>query len=355
MADQQAQLQPQQPQASQVTVSEASNASLSCRARGHPTPTITWRREDGQPILLNGLDYQQDTSDVESLGSKSIEGSQLVFSQVHRLNSGAYLCIASNGIQPSASRRIVLDVQFSPVVTLPQTEISATLNQAEARLECLVDLNPLGSYHWVKLATTQTSPTTTQTSGQEDDLWLIEHDELMQSDKYEIVIKQVTSERVQMILNIRLIDKKDFGHYKCIGRNSLGLQSNSIRLYESSSSNSFSLNSMFRGGGSGGANPLEPPEGQPTTQDIQLNDDTSSTGQGVLGKPQVLANQQRAQTRSSWHQRSSGSSTRHVHGDHNSSSSSSSPACLHHTNHLILLSSLLLYSLRALVIMQSQS
>ena len=36
---------------SDVTVNEGANVTLKCSAVGYPTPTITWRREDNQPIV----------------------------------------------------------------------------------------------------------------------------------------------------------------------------------------------------------------------------------------------------------------------------------------------------------------
>lgn len=33
-------------------VQEGENATLVCRATGHPPPRITWRREDGEAILV---------------------------------------------------------------------------------------------------------------------------------------------------------------------------------------------------------------------------------------------------------------------------------------------------------------
>ena len=33
-------------------VLEGDNATLHCKATGHPTPRVTWRREGGEPILL---------------------------------------------------------------------------------------------------------------------------------------------------------------------------------------------------------------------------------------------------------------------------------------------------------------
>lgn len=37
---------------SDVTAREGEDATLFCSANGHPTPRITWRREDGAPLLI---------------------------------------------------------------------------------------------------------------------------------------------------------------------------------------------------------------------------------------------------------------------------------------------------------------
>lgn len=278
----------QQTPAGLVTVSEGSNASLSCRATGIPTPDITWRREDSEPIYLNGL----QTSD----GQAKVEGSSIQLTSVSRLNSGAYLCIASNGVQPSASRRQILDVQFSPVIRLPQTELAARLQQPEAKLTCFVELSPLGTYHWIKLSPRNQAQQRAQ-AAEDDDLSLIEHDELANSDKFEIVMKQVNSEKVLMTLNVRRIERSDFGWYKCIARNSLGVQSNSIRLYESSSS---LLDSMFRGGGGSGQAQTDSSEQAEPDRSQQQNDqqqDASVRGQSNAKQGSILS---RTHTRSSW-------------------------------------------------------
>ena len=36
-----------------LTVKEGQDVTLTCRAKGHPTPTIVWRREDSEHIVLN--------------------------------------------------------------------------------------------------------------------------------------------------------------------------------------------------------------------------------------------------------------------------------------------------------------
>lgn len=40
-----------------------------------------------------------------------VEGEILVLSKIGRTESGAYLCIASNGVPPSVSKRIWVDVE----------------------------------------------------------------------------------------------------------------------------------------------------------------------------------------------------------------------------------------------------
>lgn len=35
-----------------IAVQEGEDAILTCRATGHPTPRVTWKREDGDYMLL---------------------------------------------------------------------------------------------------------------------------------------------------------------------------------------------------------------------------------------------------------------------------------------------------------------
>lgn len=37
---------------SDITVQEGENATLVCRATGHPVPRILWRREDGESLII---------------------------------------------------------------------------------------------------------------------------------------------------------------------------------------------------------------------------------------------------------------------------------------------------------------
>lgn len=46
---------------SDLTVREGGNATFFCRATGHPSPKVTWRRDDGSPLYLkrNGTEVRK--------------------------------------------------------------------------------------------------------------------------------------------------------------------------------------------------------------------------------------------------------------------------------------------------------
>ncbi|XP_069185242.1 limbic system-associated membrane protein [Procambarus clarkii] len=84
---------------SDVTVNEGRDVMMTCEARGDPHPIIRWIREDGQKFNLNS-----------SLSVEEHVGRSLALPAVHRNASGAFLCIAANGVPPSVSKRILLTV-----------------------------------------------------------------------------------------------------------------------------------------------------------------------------------------------------------------------------------------------------
>ena len=48
--------------ASHITVREGLRATLTCRGDGVPPPRVTWRREDGRPILIGEKKKEGDDS-----------------------------------------------------------------------------------------------------------------------------------------------------------------------------------------------------------------------------------------------------------------------------------------------------
>ncbi|CAB0042827.1 unnamed protein product [Trichogramma brassicae] len=126
------------PTSTDMIVSENSNVTLRCAATGTPEPTVTWRREAGGTITTsNGQEVP------------SIEGPELEITRVNRLHMGAYLCIASNGIPPSVSKRIVLIVHFPPMIRVENQLFGAYEGQTLV-LECHSEGYPRPIMYWTK-------------------------------------------------------------------------------------------------------------------------------------------------------------------------------------------------------------
>ncbi|XP_025201788.1 lachesin-like isoform X2 [Melanaphis sacchari] len=179
---------------SDMMVREASNATLICKATGYPEPYVMWRREDGHDINYNG-----DTVNF-------IDGEVLHITRVSRLHMGAYLCIASNGVPPSISKRVTLNVQFPPMLTISNQLVGGYIGQ-DIKLECHTEAFPTSINFW-----------TTEKG-----------DMIVSGEKYE-AISTNSGYNDYMILKIRKLSPEDFGSYKCVAKNSLGETDGFIKL-----------------------------------------------------------------------------------------------------------------------------
>ncbi|KAI8420909.1 hypothetical protein MSG28_008078 [Choristoneura fumiferana] len=182
-----------------MVVREGSDVSLVCRASGYPEPYVMWRREDGQDFNYNG----------ESVSV--VDGETLTITKVSRLHMGAYLCIASNGVPPSISKRIMLMVQFPPMLSIPNQLEGAYIGQ-DVTLECHTEAYPSSINYW--------------TTDRGD--MIISEMEIV-GGKYE-AFPMDSGYNKFMMLKIRNITKEDFGFYKCIAKNSLGETDGIIKL-----------------------------------------------------------------------------------------------------------------------------
>lgn len=185
-----------------IMVPEGGTARVSCRARGRPTPHVQWRREDGADIVIR-----------ESSGTKMkvsvYENEVLTFTKISRSEMGAYLCIASNGVPPTVSKRIMVKVHFHPVIQVPNQLVGAPLG-TDVTLECYVEASPKSINYWVRDS----------------------NEMVISSSKYEVLNAARSSFETRMSLTVRRLAPGDLGGYRCVAKNSLGEVDSNIRLYE---------------------------------------------------------------------------------------------------------------------------
>ncbi|KAG8305704.1 hypothetical protein J6590_063279 [Homalodisca vitripennis] len=152
--------------------------------------------EAGEPITLpNGQE------------ATNVEGSTFNISRVNRLHMGAYLCIASNGVPPSVSKRIMLTVHFPPMIWI-QNQLIGSREGQQLTLECHSEAYPKSINYW------------TRDKGE-----IIAH-----GAKYEpVLVEQMY--KVIMRLTIKALGPGDYGAYKCVSKNSLGDTDGTIKVY----------------------------------------------------------------------------------------------------------------------------
>ncbi|GLH14851.1 Lachesin, partial [Gryllus bimaculatus] len=126
------------PTSTDMVVREGSNVTLRCAATGSPQPNITWRREAGESIPM--------PSGQEVV---SVDGPVFTISRVNRLHMGAYLCIASNGVPPTVSKRIMLIVHFPPMIWI-QNQLVGAYEGQRMTLECNSEAYPRSINYWTR-------------------------------------------------------------------------------------------------------------------------------------------------------------------------------------------------------------
>ncbi|XP_026482522.1 lachesin-like [Ctenocephalides felis] len=181
---------------SAVAVRENQNITLTCKADGFPAPKLMWRREDGQGFTVDRR--------------KKVlvhDGEQLQLSRISRTEMGAYLCIATNGVPPSVSKRIIVHVEFPPMIWVPNQLVGAP-SGTDVTIDCHTEAHPRAISYWVY------------------------NGMMVLPSKKHFTEAMENSYRAHMKLTIRDIQSADFGNYRCISKNSLGETEGSIRLYE---------------------------------------------------------------------------------------------------------------------------
>ncbi|KRG03819.1 lachesin isoform X1 [Drosophila mojavensis] len=182
---------------------EGGSISLLCSATGVPEPMVQWRREGGKDIII-----RSESRDKQAY--KSVEGERLTLTNVHRTDMGGYLCIASNGVPPSVSKRFDVHVNFPPTIKAVNQLVGAPVER-EVTLECIVEVYPKPLNGWYR---------------NEGNV------KLHNSNKYNISEAMINLYMWHLNLTIRHLTKSDFGAYTCSSVNALGKSEARIRLQE---------------------------------------------------------------------------------------------------------------------------
>ncbi|XP_076639918.1 dpr-interacting protein lambda [Colletes latitarsis] len=184
-----------------MVAQEGGNIRLRCVATGSPKPTVTWRREDGRNIILR--------EDGQKQSIKSHVGETLELSGVLRQEMGTYLCIASNNVPPTVSKRYSVEVTFQPVIKITSELIAAPFD-SNVVLQCHVEACPRAMNTWYR------------NTGEK----------LLPSDKYAMSEYSLNDYTWQMNLTVNSLEKKDFGEYVCSSVNAMGKAEGVISLQE---------------------------------------------------------------------------------------------------------------------------
>lgn len=144
------------------------------------------------------------------LGGSVYNGNVMKIHAVSKEDRGTYYCFADNGVGKGDRRNVNLEIEFSPVITVPRPTLSQALNY-DMDLECHVEAYPPPQIVWVK-------------------------DEFLLSNNkhYKISNFNTADEFTDSTLRIVTLDSKKFGEYKCKAVNKLGSDEASINLYETS-------------------------------------------------------------------------------------------------------------------------
>ncbi|XP_069980591.1 protein sax-3 [Penaeus vannamei] len=113
-----------------VTVASGVVVELACRARGSPTPTVTWRRLDGKMPL----------------GRAMIEDQRLVLDHVAAADSGVYVCEVESEAGIAAARATLTVIDAPEFAQRPQ-DVQVVAGQS-ARLSCKVEGDPKPLLLW---------------------------------------------------------------------------------------------------------------------------------------------------------------------------------------------------------------
>uniref|UniRef100_A0A2S2NVN3 Lachesin n=1 Tax=Schizaphis graminum TaxID=13262 RepID=A0A2S2NVN3_SCHGA len=91
-----------------LVVKEGQLVQLECYAGGYPSPRVSWRRANNA---------------ILSIGASMYRGNILKMPAITKEDCGTYYCVAENGVGKGARRRISIEVEFAPIITVLYTHL----------------------------------------------------------------------------------------------------------------------------------------------------------------------------------------------------------------------------------------
>jgi neurotrimin len=212
-------------------------------------PGITWRRDDGSPIITK--------VNSKTLKSDVLEGTTINFTNVNRRHFGAYLCIAKNDVPPAVSKRVFLNVNcktsayifshtksgkliiffcfhicfsfllwshsaVAPNVTIMNEKSVHVLERSHVDIECTIEASPRPVSYWIKEPLSRSFHQSPENPRQ---------NVLQGGDKYAITESLQSYYKTTMRMRISNFSESDVAVYTCIASNVMGRANSTIRLY----------------------------------------------------------------------------------------------------------------------------
>ncbi|XP_072444215.1 muscle, skeletal receptor tyrosine-protein kinase isoform X3 [Chiloscyllium punctatum] len=163
-------------------------ASFLCGVESYPAAEITWTRNN---IPIRPFDTRYSTKE---------NGQILTILSVEDTDNGVYCCTANNGVGSSVQSCGALQVKMKPKITRPPTDVRVLLG-SKVVLPCSTMGNPKPAISWIKDETA------------------------LKKDRPRTSVLESGN------LRIRSVQIEDAGQYRCLARNSLGLEySRSVTL-----------------------------------------------------------------------------------------------------------------------------
>jgi len=182
---------------SDMVQTEGSNVTLECATQGSPEPEVVWRREDAREITID-----------KNTTAEEVSGPVLKLWKVSRMDMGAYMCIARNGVPPAVSKRIELGIDFSPMIWVPAQLVGAYHGDT-VTLTCFVEAHPASLNYWEK-----------------DGVMIHANNHYQYTQE-----RGSPAYKVEMKLTIMDAGEPHFGKYTCVAKNPRGQTDGSITLY----------------------------------------------------------------------------------------------------------------------------